>query len=68
MSEDTYCIVRMYSPRPVRRTIKRGLTLEQAKAHCSSPETSSSTSTNAKVRREHEAGRRWFDGYSKEKR
>ena len=48
-----------------KRTIKSGLTLEQAQAHCGDPETSSSTCTTAAARR---IGRRhgnceWFDGY-----
>lgn len=67
MNEPTYRIIRLYGPRPVRRRIlKRGLTLEQAQRYCSDPETSSSTSTNPKVRRKHEAGYCWFDGFEKE--
>jgi hypothetical protein len=48
----TYKIVRLYYPHLERqsRTIKRGLTLEQAQAHCSNP----------KTRKEGE----WFDGYT----
>lgn len=59
-----YKIVRMYqNPDKRNRTIRTGLSLEAAQAHCSDPETSSSTCTK------HEAKRRtnwygpWFDGY-----
>lgn len=46
------------------RTIKRGLTLEEAQAHCKDPETSSSTCCKAaNVRRTKQRGP-WFDGYS----
>jgi hypothetical protein len=55
-----YKIVRLYfHGRP--RTIKRGLTLEQAQAHCSDPETSSSTCSAATAKKVR-AGK-WFDGY-----
>ena len=41
-----------------------GLTLEEAQAHCSNPETSSSTCQRAtNVRRTRERGE-WFDGYT----
>lgn len=48
----TYRIVRNYfrSDAPGRRTIKRGLTLEEARAHCQDPETSSKTATSARAR------------------
>lgn len=59
-----YKIVRFYFNKPgQRRTIKTGLTLEQAQAHCSDPETSSSTAKNyTAVKRTKEQGP-WFDGY-----
>ena len=53
----TYKIVRFKSPnffKPVR-TIKTGLTLEQAQAHCNRPDTRGGEGENA-----------WFDGYTKE--
>lgn len=46
----TYKIVRGYF-RGGRRTIKRGLTLEEAQAHCRNPETSSRTATSAAAKR-----------------
>lgn len=48
----TYNIVRFYAPHTGRynRTVKRGLTLEQAQAHCKDPNT----------RKDGE----WFDGYT----
>lgn len=63
----TYKIVRMYENSNVpNRVVKRGLTLEEAQAHCKDPETSSSTCTNYKGRKRTETLGRWFDGYSKE--
>jgi hypothetical protein len=64
---DTYKIVRMYRDREIRkRTIATGLTLAQAQAHCSDPETSSSTcKKSVNVRRTRTYGP-WFDGYEKE--
>lgn len=45
------------------RTIKTGLTLEEAQAHCRDPETSSSTATSPKERKRTERFGPWFDGY-----
>ncbi len=59
-------IVRMYqrdSSRHMRRTIKSGLTLEQAQAHCQDPETSSSACRKAANVRRTKAYGDWFDGY-----
>ena len=46
------------------RTIKRGLTLEQAQEHCNDKETSSQTCTNyhGKIRTKNKGS--WFDGYT----
>ena len=64
----TYKIVRMYQrDASKKRTIKTGLSLEEAQAHCHDPETSWSTCTNgAGARRTYNSGP-WFDGYEKEK-
>lgn len=62
----TYRIVRFYQ-RGGRRTIRRGLTLEQAQRHCKDPETSSTTCRLARnVRRTRRLGP-WFDGYTEER-
>jgi hypothetical protein len=57
-----YKIVRMYF-KGGRRTIKSGLTLEEAQAHCKDPETSSSTCTRADRKRMTRERGPWFDGY-----
>lgn len=60
----TYRIIRMFlhgSPRKVRGM--NGLTLEQAQAHCSDPETSSRTCTRADRKRITKAHGPWFEGY-----
>ncbi len=59
-----YKIVRMYQrDGRLNRVIKTGLTLEQVQAHCSDPETSSSTCKKAEnLKRTRENGP-WFDGY-----
>lgn len=59
-------IVRMYFKDHPNKVIKRGLTLEQAQAHCRNPETSSSTAVSATaIERTKEFGP-WFDGYEEE--
>ena len=59
-----YRIIRFYESANIRRRIiDTGLTLEQAKAHCSDPETSSSTCTKAAGKTRTKRLGRWFDGY-----
>lgn len=58
-----YKIVRMYRDHDKKTTIKTGLTLEEAQAHCHDPETSSSTATSAEARKRTEQFGPWFDGY-----
>jgi hypothetical protein len=57
-----YRIVRMYQNGP-KRTILRGLTLAEAQAHCSDPETSSSTCTGKVGKARTRKLGPWFDGY-----
>jgi hypothetical protein len=60
-----YRIVRCYMDRNIpKRTIATRLTLEEAQAHCSDPETSSRTCTTpASKARTRKLGP-WFDAYS----
>ena len=61
----SYKIVRYYFNKPgYKYTIKRGLSLAEAQAHCSDKETSSSTCTNrAGIARTKRVGP-WFDAYT----
>jgi hypothetical protein len=62
---DTYRIVRMYM-RGGHRTVKTGLTLEEAHTHCRNKETSSRTCTLAKNKELTKRNGPWFDGYERE--
>ncbi len=63
----SYKIVRMYKDAGIRqRVIDRGLTLEEAQAHCQDPETSSSTATGPVGRRRTRQVGQWFDGYQED--
>jgi len=63
----TYTITRFYESAGIRRrTMDTGLTLEEAQAHCSDPETSSSTCTSSAGRARTRNLGRWFDGYGEE--
>lgn len=61
----SYKIVRVYF-KGSKYTIKRGLSEEQARAHCNNPQTSSSTCTNAVGKQRTKKYGPWFDSYSKE--
>lgn len=66
-----YKIVRIYrnpNLRVNRRTIKTGLTLAEAQAHCKNPETSSRTATSKAARRVTARVGEWFDIYQECKR
>lgn len=62
----TYKVVRRYF-QGGKRVVKRGLTLEQAQAHCRDPETSSRTASSAAARRRTRLKGPWFDGYTEER-
>jgi len=62
----TYKIVRKYFKGHPSETLDTGLSLEEARAHCSDPETSSSTCTTlAGLQRTEDMGP-WMDVYYKE--
>tara|TARA_B110000285_G_C14948544_1_gene525564 strand:- start:393 stop:587 length:195 start_codon:yes stop_codon:yes gene_type:complete len=61
---EKYKIVRLYFDNFSQRVIKKNLTGEQAMAHCSDPETSSSTCTNPTgILRTKNKGA-WFDSFT----
>lgn len=63
-----YKIIRFYERREVpNRVVRRGLTLEEAQAHCNDPETSSRTCTKYHQKRRTRDFGHWFDGYTEEK-
>ena len=64
---EKYKIIRfMGPPKNRKRTVARGLTLQEAQAWCDDPETSSSTATSERARARTRRIGRWFDGYEKE--
>lgn len=66
--ETTYKIVRFFFEDHPSQVIVKGLTLDQAQAHCNDPETSSRTATSPEaVDRTRRMGP-WFDGYTDESR
>lgn len=65
MEEDTYKITRTYM-NGHKELIETGLTLEEAQAHCSDPETSYKTCTTAEAIKRTEIHGPWFDVYHKE--
>lgn len=62
----TYKIVRLFRDSGRSVVIKTGLTLEQAQAHCSDPETNSSTCTKKAGKQRTRRSGPWFDGYKAE--
>ncbi len=63
----SYRIVRFYAnPDIPRRTIERGLTLEEAQRHCYNLETSSATATSKTAKARTRRLGPWFDGYEKD--
>lgn len=62
----TYKIVRMFANSWARPVIETGLTLEEAKAHCQDPQTSSRTATAAWAVALTTKSGPWFDGFEEE--
>ncbi len=63
----SYKIVRFFqNPNKSRRTIDRGLTLQEVQVHCTDPDTSSTTCTTKTGRARTRAHGAWFDGYEQE--
>jgi hypothetical protein len=59
-----YNVIRFYRDAyPRRRIIDSGLTLAEAQAHCSNPETSSSTAAGKVAKARTRRLGAWFDGY-----
>jgi hypothetical protein len=60
--DDKYYIIRNYFADGMSgKVMDKGLTLEQAQAHCKDPQTSSSTHSNGR----NGCKTDWFDGYEK---
>lgn len=59
-----YKIVRLYKDSYRKRVIRRKLTLEDAQAHCSNPETSSSTATGSTAKSRTRRVGAWMDTYT----
>jgi hypothetical protein len=62
--EPAYRIVRCYRDKP-KRIMERGVTLAEAQAHCSDPETSSSTCTKPAAKAVTRRNGPWFDAYER---
>lgn len=63
----TYKIIRgFFSDDYENEVIETDLTLEEAKAHCRDPETSSRTCTNPELVAMTESRGDWFDGFEEE--
>lgn len=61
-----YKIFRSFRDQDVSPMVRRGLTLEQAQAHCKDPETRSATCTSPEGHQRTEMHGPWFDGYEEE--
>lgn len=64
--ESTYTIYRIFARNSEHETIKEGLTLEEAKEHCSDPETSSLTATSEESEALTKRKGHWFDSWVEE--
>lgn len=61
-----YKIIRFFFNGRRRRTIRRGLSLEEAQRWCNDPETSSRTAQSAAAKRRTKKYGPWFDGFDEE--
>lgn len=66
VSEKTYMVIRNFKNSGYKKVIKTGLTRAEAMAHCSDPETSSSTCTSVEGERRTRQSGPWFDGFTAE--
>ena len=65
--DETYSIIRHYFDTEIEsEVIETGLTLDEAQAHCTDPETSSSTATSQDAVARTETYGPWFDGYERD--
>ena len=64
---ESYKIVRHYFNTNTKRVVERGLSLEQAQAHCKNPETSSRTAMGYQAKRRTKIYGPWFDEYTLER-
>lgn len=62
----TYKIIRRFFNPHSPVVVKKNLTLEEAQAHCSGPETSSRTATGKNGVLRTKLHGPWFDGYTEE--
>ena len=63
----TYKIIRHYQRAGLRNeTIRTGLTLDEAQAHCQDPETASDTCKGTEGRKRTEQVGVWFDAFTAE--
>lgn len=61
-----YKIVRYYFRSNTRRTLRTGVTLQEAIDHCGLPDSSSQTARGLRARWDTWWHGRWFDGYIRE--
>ena len=68
MAEKKFKIVRNFFEGYPDKTIKRGLTEEEARAWCNDPETSSATCKSKKAQAIFAKYGEWYDGYAEDKK
>ena len=62
----TYNVVRYFRDKGTRQTVAKGLTLAEARAHCSGLNSSSATAWTTSALRRTKRNGPWFDGYTAE--